>query len=244
MILKSDAIILKTIKYGDSSLIVRLFTKNFGKINVIAKGARKPKNKFSSGLEPLNILQVNFYNKDNREIQTLKEASQIQSTISFRSNLDKLNIAFVMIDMLDHAVTPNNPAPILFRLITKSFKMLDSCIVNKRHYLWFFMIQLAVQIGFKPNLSHCEKCTKNLSDGYFNENLGELYCSDCGENTQTKISNKSRLILQQFITTNIEDIGDFKIDKQNHFEIRQLLWEFMRFHIEGISRVKSLEFIS
>ena len=61
MILSAQAIVLKTIKYGDSSLICRLFTKDQGKIAVMAKGAWRPKNTAGAILEPMNHILLDYY---------------------------------------------------------------------------------------------------------------------------------------------------------------------------------------
>ena len=61
MIISTHAIVLKTIKFGDSSLICRLFTKDQGKIVIMAKGAWRPKNTAGAILEPMNHIYLNYY---------------------------------------------------------------------------------------------------------------------------------------------------------------------------------------
>ena len=74
MIESTDAIVLRAIKYGDTSKIVTLYTRRFGKVAVIAKGARSAKSKFGSALEPMSLIQAVFYRKENREVQLLSQA--------------------------------------------------------------------------------------------------------------------------------------------------------------------------
>ena len=64
MIISTNAIILKTIPYGDSSVISRLFTKDNGKISIIAKGAWRPKKTAGSMLEPMNHIYIQYYTAD------------------------------------------------------------------------------------------------------------------------------------------------------------------------------------
>ena len=66
----TNAIVLKTIPYGDSSIISRLFTEDQGKITVMAKGAWRPKNTTGPLLEPMNHIRLQYYHKNNRDIQT------------------------------------------------------------------------------------------------------------------------------------------------------------------------------
>jgi DNA repair protein RecO (recombination protein O) len=72
MIVETDAIVLHTRKYSDSSKIVELYSKEFGKISILAKGAYSIKSKFVGCLEPLSIIHISFYKKVGTELYLLK----------------------------------------------------------------------------------------------------------------------------------------------------------------------------
>ena len=74
MIVSTDAIVLRTVNYSETSIIITLFSKEAGKIVLIAKGARKPKSAFAAQFEPMNILNINYFHKDGRNIQLLKNS--------------------------------------------------------------------------------------------------------------------------------------------------------------------------
>ena len=80
MLIDTDAIVLRTVNYSDTSIIAILLSKDYGKITVMAKGARKFKSPFSAQLEPMNILSLNYFHKDGRNIQLLKESSFIENS--------------------------------------------------------------------------------------------------------------------------------------------------------------------
>ena len=65
------AIVLKRIPYSDSSLICRLFTKDKGKISILAKGAWRPKKSMGALLEPISHIHIQYYNKNNRDSSQL-----------------------------------------------------------------------------------------------------------------------------------------------------------------------------
>ncbi len=73
-IIKTEAVVLSKLNYGDSSLIVTLFTKEYGKLSAIIKGARNPKSKMGLVIDPLNHLQIILYKKDTRELQIISSA--------------------------------------------------------------------------------------------------------------------------------------------------------------------------
>ena len=70
-ILKSEGVVLRRIKYSETSLILTFYTKDQGKISLIAKGARNPKSKFVGALEPATYASIVYYHKDSRELQLL-----------------------------------------------------------------------------------------------------------------------------------------------------------------------------
>ena len=74
-IIKTEAIVLNKINYGDSSIIASLFTKDFGRLSGIIKGGRSPKSKIGSAVNQLNHLEIILYTKDTREVQLISNAS-------------------------------------------------------------------------------------------------------------------------------------------------------------------------
>ena len=91
----SEAVVLKTIDYSDTSLIVRLFTEQFGKVTVIAKGARRSKQAPAGILRPPNHLAVWYQHKDERDIQTLTKFEFVTRYSRLSSDLAKSAAAMV-----------------------------------------------------------------------------------------------------------------------------------------------------
>ena len=92
MIISTNAIVLKTIPYGDTSIICRLFTEKHGKISVIAKGAWGKKKTAGVMLEPMKHIHVQYYNKKTRDIQILKNIELIHQFFYLRSRFNRIII--------------------------------------------------------------------------------------------------------------------------------------------------------
>ena len=73
MITKSEAIVLKSMDFRDSSKIVTFYTRSFGKLKGIAKGARQMKSKFGAALEPITRVSLVLYKKEHRDLQLISE---------------------------------------------------------------------------------------------------------------------------------------------------------------------------
>lgn len=92
-IIKTEAIVLNKIKYGDTSMIATLYTKDFGKLSGIIKGGRSSKSKIGSAVDQLNHLEIILYKKDTREVQLISNASIISHFPGIKNEFKKLQYA-------------------------------------------------------------------------------------------------------------------------------------------------------
>ena len=145
MIQNSRAVVLNKLNYGNSSLICNILTEDKGKVSIIAKGARNKKNPNSAMLQPLNYIDVIYYYKIQRNIQTLKEVSLIQKHYKLDTNYEKIFYALTIVDVINKMSLENSPCNIIFRLTKKTLAAIDSCKIK------FILLCLYLQIC--PNLS-------------------------------------------------------------------------------------------
>ena len=95
MLTKTEAVVLKAVKYRETSKIVTLYTKKFGKINAVAKGAMLTTSKFGASLEPMSYILAVLYKKETREVQFLSQADLIKpfSIFAFSNQAKLLKVA-------------------------------------------------------------------------------------------------------------------------------------------------------
>ena len=101
MILKNQAIVIKSFPYGDTSLISRLILSDGNKISLLIKGAISMKSNKSALFQPLNLINIDYYHKDTRYIQIYKEGTLINGFISLRKSFDCIKYSLSMIDIID-----------------------------------------------------------------------------------------------------------------------------------------------
>ena len=78
-----------------------MFTEEMGKVSILAKGAWRPKNASGPILEPINHIHIQFYNKNTRNIQILKDAGFVQHFSLLRNSLDRMILAFAIVEIID-----------------------------------------------------------------------------------------------------------------------------------------------
>ena len=102
----------------------------YGKVTIIAKGAKSIKNPLGALLQPLNYIECIYYYKSSRNIQTLKEASIIDKNYNIESNYKKMNYGLIIIDIINQINYIEYPSNIIFRLTHKVLHSLNN-IENK-----------------------------------------------------------------------------------------------------------------
>ena len=126
MLIADKAIVLKRTPYSDTSLICRLFTKNNGKITVLAKGVYRAKKSTAALLEPSNHIYIQYYHKNSRNIQLLKDASFVNHYSQLRKKLSCIVLGLSIVEMIDKSIEEGNSYPILYRLSWRILNKLNN----------------------------------------------------------------------------------------------------------------------
>ncbi|BBM68579.1 DNA repair protein RecO [Rhodothermus marinus] len=152
MIIRTEAIVLRTLPYGETSLIASLFTRAKGRLSVMAKGARLPGSRFGGTLQPPSCLQVVFYYRPTRELQTLSESSFAQYLSELGRNLEKLTLSLRMVELVHALLPPEEPMPEFFETFWQVLARLDAAPTRAWNLLPWFQLRLAAALGFAPRI--------------------------------------------------------------------------------------------
>ena len=188
MIVKTEAIILKTLKYGETSKILTLYTKEFGKMSAIAKGARGMKSKFGNTLETLSHVSLVLYKKDSREIQLITESSVLLRIEKIREQLDALSAAMATIELM-YRTSHEEKNERLFSLLVETLSAINGAQKNFAQLYCWFELCIAELLGFRFQLERCPSCnvlfgTSAMQKEFFIITLsfGGILCDNCASN--------------------------------------------------------------
>ena len=246
MISFTKAIVLNSYKYSETSLICNLFSKDYGKLNIIAKGARSIKNPNKSILQPMHYIDLHYYYKPKRNIQLLKEASINNHFYYIKKNYNKLVYSYSIIELINKTIPIEKTSDIIFRLTHKVLSKINhgsNAFINI--YFIFFQLQLLKFLGFQPVINQCIICNLKLNDALFNNYIGQLCCLNCkDDNSQLSINNESLNIICFLSTTHID-----KIEKKYNFNINlknvnQFLFQYVSHHIVNINQLKTIKLLN
>ena len=176
------------------------------------KGIRKPKKPLLSILQPFNLVELQYYYKENRGIQLIKEADIIISFEKLRNNFSTIIIGSMILNIINKIFEKEYPNDIIFRLIYKTLNKLSEVNHTNKIYFIFFIFHLNKQLGFMPDI----KKIKNDMD------------------------DKTLLFLNQINSTNIDNISDINIDFDHLKKAYNFLIFFMKSHIHSMNNIKGL----
>ena len=168
---------------GETSKLVTLYSEEFGKLKVTAKGARRPKSKFGAALEVMTEVQAVCYLREDRDLQTLSECDVLQSFPALLRDFPRLSFASAACESVDRIAIEQEPNQPLYRCLTGVLAALEEVDPKQIESLfWYFQLRLAEALGYRPELSGCVSCDAALAGceaPYFSAGLGGGLCSDC-----------------------------------------------------------------
>ncbi len=243
---KSDALILHSIRWHESSKIVTLYTREWGKIGVIARGALKPKSPFAGSIETLNHINCTLSMKSGRELQILTGLHVLDSFNGLRLKLDRLPYALAITELLNLVLHEHEADAVFFDFTSAMLKNIETA-QNPEIVFWYFLLKFSSFLGFRPQLKQCHICHSEPSSGSvrFNLTQGAVYCADCVSNSAggMKLKHRHWQFLKQLQTYPHKKIQDFSFENAAGFNFTPLLLEYMNFHTEKNVVLKSLQLL-
>jgi DNA repair protein RecO (recombination protein O) len=240
-IIKTKAFVLSKLDYGDSSKIVNFYSEKYGRVTGIIKGARSSKSKVGKAVDILNLVELVFYKKENRDIQVVTQADLLQHYPNIKSDLEKLKYSSAIIELVLKLTLDDDPHPKLFVGLEKILKRINDEITPPILLFALFIKFFINEIGYGIETEQCTECQKkivNSGDVFYNYELGFL-CNSCGKDHITTFHFSSELFAK------IICLSQRKKDcSYNDDELASIITFFEKslvYHIDEFKGLKSLQ---
>jgi DNA repair protein RecO (recombination protein O) len=178
---KTEAVVLRSIRYGEADRILHLYSQTRGRIGAIAKGTRKPRSRFGGRLEPFFRLDLVLH-EGRGDLMTVTGAATVDGYPRLRSSGAALaagaRACDAVLRLLDSA-EPNLPA---YNLLCRYLSLLDDPAEGRAAELataLSFRIKLALVAGFAPELASCARCGEVEHLAGFSGAAGGVVCAGC-----------------------------------------------------------------
>jgi DNA repair protein RecO (recombination protein O) len=249
MIVSTDAIILRSMKYGETSKIVTLYTQKFGKIKVIAKGARSAKSKFGASLEPMAHSSIIVYKKEQRDLHLLSKSEISRPFMKFGGDGDRLAVGLALVELVNMVMHDEEENLPMFALLVESLEAVDGASKHFINIFFAFELRLLEIFGYGLNLRNCSRCGCSIVDGRHVDGVflllasGSVMCSDCHSSSNAggiKASAEMVRSLFRLQSLPMTSIGDLRLAQAMQDEIHAMLHTYLKYHIAGVRTLKSL----
>lgn len=213
---RTQGFILKKADRGEANQLLTVYTKDYGRLEILGKAIRKIKSKLKSGADLFYLSDIEFI--QGKTHKTLTDAILIEKFPQIRKELGKLTIANKITTSLDNLAGNEEKDEKIWNLLLKAFRILNNYRISIKSlqliYHYFFW-KLLVILGYKPELYSCPICQKKLIPGllFFNSQEGGVICNNCFQKSKKgeKISPETIKILRFIIAKDWPAISRLKI---------------------------------
>ncbi|MCF7792707.1 MAG: DNA repair protein RecO [Candidatus Cloacimonetes bacterium] len=243
--ISAKGIILRKTKYSDTSLILDVFTLEFGHITLMAKGVRKQKSKAIGLLEILNEVDFTLYKNPSSEWHIFKDGELIKAHLR-ETKFENGILMQAAAEIYRQLILEMSDYHKLYELIVSYLDYIRAIPKNGIAIFWRFLLRMFVIIGIEIDVEKCLECNKNKSFfAYYPQKHGFI-CSACYRPVQSdqliKLSKQ-----QAFILNNLRQIGnmlnDFKLDKTMMQKLNRIFLLHLSEHFHKKFYLKSLELL-
>ncbi len=250
-IVTTNAVVLRSVKFQESSRIVTFYTERFGRFAGIVKGARRSPGRFGPSLQPMSQVSVVVYRKPGREVQTV---SQCDLTVAYRRiplDLGRMAVGLQMVELVTMVTHDEEENRDLYTLLSGSLSELDGETDPGWMLLYHFEIRLAAILGFRPDFVRCAGCRRpygeRVTDGgmvRLDIERGGPICRDCDTPGRRCIllTEEELHLLKELVTHSpASDPAPSRKTPERSERIEKFLFDYYSFHLPGFRRLRSGE---
>jgi DNA repair protein RecO (recombination protein O) len=226
----SLAIIINRFDFRENDILVCLYSQEFGKLNLLAKGAKKIDSKLAAHLEPLTLSKVLII--PGKGFDYLASAISQDYFINIKEDLDRYNLACYILKIFNSSIKENETDQVLFNYLLNYLYFLNQ-LENKNLdiFLSSWLLGFLNILGYKPHINNCLLCQNKLLAGtqVFNLKLGGLVCPKCyGKYSQSELLkvSESSIKLMRLLSNKK---GPLVIKKSLVKELENLLIKFWKY---------------
>jgi DNA repair protein RecO (recombination protein O) len=230
----TDAMVIRSLSFGESDKIITFFTKDFGKIKGIAKGARRSKKRFQNALELFSHLRLDFFEREGAGLVRAEGCDLLHSFSGIREDLTKLFYGNYFLELVNEMTVEKEEGREIYELLLSFLCGLDEK-EPQEEILRIFEIRMLSLYGYRPNMKSCSLCKKDWDDlrnsptVFFSFEKGVLVCEGCSRNGGFlfPLSLGTARLIERISQMEMSKVHRFKFTGQALQESRALLPKFI-----------------
>lgn len=226
---RAEAIVLKGMDFGEADRILTLYTRAFGKVRVIAKGARRPSSRLAGYVEPL--AHGSFQLARGRELDVLTQAETRAAHRALREDLISTAAGWYVAELVDRFTVERAPSAPTFELLATALRRLDRGHPASLVCRWFDL-HLLERAGFRPELWRCVTCGRppEETENLWSPAAGGVVCARCrtGAGLVTILSVRALKALRYLARSEFAEAARLRVDAALAAELERHLRLFLQ----------------
>ena len=242
---KTDAVVIHRVDFGESDLIVTLYTADLGKVKGIAKGAKRSKRRFVNNLQPFSYIRIVF-SEGRGGLIRLDEADMIQPLFRISEDISKVLHGSYFLEMVKEMTGEKESNPQLFDLLV-TFLTLINDFPPREEYPRVFELRVLDLLGYRPRVTECSICNQMFppADGaWFSHRHGGAVCQGCHMNAQgaVAISGATLQAMEQAMRMDLAELKGIRFSPQVLAEGREIIPRFVQHQLgKGLKSLRVME---
>ncbi len=234
MLVKTEAIVLHSIKYGETRLIVDVFSRESGRISLITSMPKTQKGRLKKQyFQPMTLLEITYDQRQRVQLQQLKDARLLFPWTTIPFSPEKLALSLFVAEFLYHALRSEQQSVSLFHYVIDSLQWLDMAERGYANFHLTFLMRMSRFLGFFPNLeNYTPGCVFDLRAGTFINNIPLHH-----DYLQPEESGLIHLLMRMDYPT----MHVYRFSHHERNRIVEVLLHYYRLHIPQFPELKSLQ---
>ena len=233
MLITTEGIVLHFIKYGESSVIATIYTRDFGRQSYLVNAARSKKSQNKASLlQPLFLVDMVAYQKQTRELHRIKElkSNQVYQNIPF--NITKSSLVIFLSEVLYKSINEQESYPEMYDFIKNSLLYFDLMETGSSNFHLWFLFRLTEYLGFLPETNRVG------FQGWFDMKIGAVVHF---QPSHPFYANKDVTeYLMTLSSLKIHEISEFVISRSMRDTLITVLVDYYQLHFDDLGEIKSL----
>lgn len=235
MQITTKAIVLSSLKYGDTSLIVRVFTLSDGLKSYLLKGilaSKKGKLK-TAYFQPLTQLEIVATHRNKGTLESLREAKVDYHCLTLYTDIAKNAMMFFLAEMLGNSIREEECNEGLYYFLQASVQWLDTHDEISNFHI-YFLLELTKYLGFYPDLTNSTAAYFDLIEGGFSDT----------PSVNPSLGQQNLEYFKSFLGINFDAISTIKMKKVDRRELLKSIVLYFELHLQGFRKPKSLDILN